>query len=201
MLAFETDNYLLRPLSESDISAEWGRWLADTDTANLLNVAPKALNPGELSDYVARFDNRGRILLGIFHKPSGTHIGIFTSTESDRGSEVLWNTLIGAAAFRSFSNFLEIRQLRILVGEYFFFERGYEAAYASVVSHNALMIQYLHAAGWELLKRSTVPRRGDGKADAELLLFRLSRNRWLEREGHASRVASLRRQRNAQSTD
>lgn len=201
MLAFETDNYLLRPLSPSDITPEWGQWLADTDTAHLLNTDPKNLTASELTAYIARFDNEKRILLGIFHKPTGKHIGIFTSTESDRGGEVLWNTLIGETAFRSFSNFLEIRRLRILVGEYFFFERGYEAAYASVVSHNSLMVQYLSAAGWELLKRSKIPSRGSGSRDAELLLFRLSKSRWLEREGHASRVASTRRQQDEQSTD
>lgn len=181
---FDTPNYRLRPLSEADISATWGGWLARPDIVALLNADTRQLSKDELADYLSRFDYRDRILLGIFHKPSATHIGLFTSTTSDSGKEVLWNALIAETAFRSIAGPMEIKQLRVAIGNYFFFERGFEAAYASVVGHNKMMIAYLKSAGWELVRRYNKPSRtSPGGNPVGLLLFRLTAKRFLEREG------------------
>ena len=181
---FDTTNYRLRPLSEADISSTWAGWLARPDIAALLNADSRQLSNHELADYLSRFDNRDRILLGIFHKPSATHIGLFTSTTSDSGKEVLWNALIPETSFRSIAGPMEIKQLRVAIGNYFFFDRGFEAAYASVVTHNKMMIAYLKSAGWELVRRSRKPSRASQSSrPVELLLFRLTVERFLEREG------------------
>ena len=181
---FDTPNYRLRPLSEADISENWGGWLAQSDIATLLNANPRRLSGSELAEYLRRFDNRDRILLGIFHKPSSTHIGLFTSTTSDSGKEVLWNALIAETAFRSIAGLMEIKQLRVAIGNYFFFERGFQAAYASVAAHNKMMIAYLKSAGWEIVRQtSTASRTSPNRDPVELLLFRLTVRRFLEREG------------------
>ena len=94
------------------------------------------------------------------------------------------DTLIGEAAYRSVGGLLEIKQLRVLVAEHFFVERVYKAAYASVAAHNTFMMRYLTSAGWEPIKRSVAPSRVDPNGPVvELVLFRLTSERWMKRAG------------------
>lgn len=190
-LTYATEHYLLRPLTAADIGPDWGSWVAKPEIAKLLNADPRPLSAPDLADYLARFDNKNRILLGIFHKPSGRHIGIFTATSSDSGREVMWNLVVGEAAFRNVGGLLEIRKLRTALGNYFFFERNFQAGYASVTGHNKRMIAYLKAAGCELVKTSKVPSRNRPNGPAiDVQLFRITRQRYIERERSWARIAS-----------
>lgn len=181
-LHVQTANYVMRPLTPADITDEWGGWLADPRAAELLNAPCRALTRQELAQYVSRFDNKKSILLGVFHRQSGKHIGIFTMLESQDGRHVLFNVFMGAAGFHTLGGPIEMRELRTAIGNFIFFERGYLTAVASVVAGNAPMIAYLKLAGWELVKRSTA-RGANGGADVELLSFRLTRERYVERDG------------------
>lgn len=182
-LSFETRNYLLRPLSQYDVSERWGAWLADPELSSLLNTEARFVSSAELSAYVDRFDGDKRVLLGLFHKPTGAHAGLFTSTVSDSGRQVLWNMFIGERAYRNAAGLLEIRGLRADVGRHFFIERGFEAAYASVAGSNHKMIAYLRTAYWEHVRSARVPERGCASdREIEVHVFRLSRQRYLDRE-------------------
>jgi hypothetical protein len=184
-LHFRTANYLLRPLTPADITEDWGAWLADPTAAELLNAPCRKLSRRELEGYLQRFDNKTRILLGIFHRPSGTHIGIFTIMESTDGLHALINIFIGAAGFATIGGLIEIREIRTTVGDFLFFDRAYRSLTASVVGSNGPMISYLRLEGYQLVKRSKT-RRANGSASVELLTFRLTRERYIERNGRAS---------------
>jgi RimJ/RimL family protein N-acetyltransferase len=181
-LYFQTANYLLRPLTAADVSEEWGCWLADERSADLLNAPCRRLSRHELELYVSRFDNVRRILLGIFHRPSGAHIGIYTLMESRDGRHVLNNVLVGARGFRSIAGIMEMREIRAAVCNYIFFDRRYLSAIASVVATNQAMIAYLKLAGWQLMKRSQARTPVRGRS-VELLTFQLTRERYIAREG------------------
>lgn len=181
----------MRPLTPRDASEAWGSWLADAETAALLNAPCRQLSREELIEYIGRFDNRERWLAGIFHKPTGKHIGIFTAFASVNGRTVLWNILIGEKGYRGLWGLREIKEIRIAVARYFFFKKGFEAAVASVVAHNRPMIAYLRAAGWELAKPiPDLVRSASGGAPVEILTFRLTKEaftrRFLSRAGISS---------------
>lgn len=183
-IKIETSHFLLRPMTHADISPAWRGWLSNPDDAYLLNAPARGLTTSDLRDYIARFDNRGRILLGIFHKPTGNHIGILTAIASDSGNEVMLNVYVGEAQFRSASNFMEIKKIRIAVASYLFFERGFKQIFASVAAHNKIMVAYLRSAGYEIAKRSMTPSRTQPDAPpVEILLFRLTPERFLARNG------------------
>jgi RimJ/RimL family protein N-acetyltransferase len=181
-LRFQTSNYLLRPLGPADISDQWAGWLESAEAAARLNAPRRKLSRRELEDYLRRFDNRTNLLLGVFHRPTGTHIGIFTVTQSRDGQHALLNILMGAAGFQSVGGLSEIRDIRTAVGNFLFFEKGYRSVVASVVATNAPMIAYLKLEGYELVKRAAA-RRADGSGTVELLTFRLTRERYVARNG------------------
>lgn len=183
-ILIETSHFLLRPLTRADVSQAWAQWLSNPDDAYLLNAPPRALTSADLRDYITQFDNRARILLGIFHKPSGHHIGILTAIASDSGNEVMLNVYVGDANFRSASNFIQVKKIRIAVASYLFFERGFKQIFASVAAHNKIMVAYLRSAGYEIAKRSMTPSRTDPSAPpVEILLFRLTPERFIARNG------------------
>ena len=181
-LRFETANYLVRPLTKGDISAAWGRWLMDPTTAHLLNAQCRRLSRRELEAYVDQFDNRDKIILGIFHRPSKTHIGIVTLIVSHGGTDVLANIVVGDDNFRSVGGMLELKAIRTAIYNHFLITRGFRSICASVVAHNTRMVAALKLAGWELVRR-TMSRPSANDEMVELLLFRLTRENYIRRYG------------------
>ena len=182
-LRFETANYFVRPLTKGDISAAWGRWLLDPTTARLLNASCRKQSRGELEAYVDQFNNRDKILVGIFHRPTGEHVGIWTFVVSRGGSDVLANVVVGEDKFRSLSGLLEVKAIQTNIQNYLFVTRGFRSICASIVAHNTKMVAYLkQQAGWELIRRTMSPPSASGEM-VELLLFRLTREAYLRRKG------------------
>ena len=181
-LRFETEHYLVRPLSKGDISDAWGRWLTDPTTAHLLNTSSRRLSRRELETYVEQFDNQDKIILGIFHRPTETHIGIVTLIVSQGGDDVLANIIVGDDHFRSIGGIIELKAIRTAIHNHFLITKGFRSICASVVAHNTRMIAYLKLSGWELVKRTMSPPSSTGEM-VELFLFRLTRENYIRREG------------------
>lgn len=146
-LRFETAHYLLRPLTKGDITAAWGCWLMDPTTAHLLNAPCRKLPRRELETYVKQFDNRDKTIMGIFHHPSGTHIGIVTLIVSQGGNDVLANIVVGDDDFRSVGGMLERKAIRTAIHNHFLITKGFRSVCASVVAHNTKMVAYLKLSG------------------------------------------------------
>lgn len=181
-LRFETAHYLVRPLTKGDVSVAWGSWLLDPTTAQLLNTPSRKLSRRELEAYVEQFDNRDKIILGIFHRPSGTHIGIVTLIVSQGGHDVLANIIIGDDNFRSVGGMVELKAIRTAIHNDFLITKGFRSAFASVVAHNTRMIAYLKLSGWDLVRRTMSRPSATGEM-VELLLFRLTQANYIRREG------------------
>jgi len=181
-LRFETAHYLVRPLGKGDISDAWGSWLTVTTTAHLLNAPCRKLSRRELEAYVEQFNNRDKIILGIFHRPTETHIGIVTLIVSQGGHDVLANIVVGDCNFRSVGGMIELKAIRTAIHNRFLITKGFRSICASVVAHNTKMIAYLKLSGWELARRTTSRPLATGEM-VELLLFRLTRANYIRREG------------------
>lgn len=173
-IKIETPNYVVRTLKESDDMGDWGNWLADENTARMLNAAPQKASADELKTYVRSFDRMGRHLLGIFRRTDNRLVGIFSNYIDWPRSEFLLNLMIGDIAERK-TNVRHETSWR--VNRYFFEELGLKSQRASTVSTNIPAIRALEEKRWTLSGRSGKPG-ADGKSTVELLHYTRSREVW-----------------------
>jgi Acetyltransferase (GNAT) domain len=99
-LWFRCGRYFLRTVKREDASDRWASWLSDPWTVHVLNTAPRAFTKSDVIDYIKRFDQRSRLLLGIFEMGTRLHVG-FVRIDLDAAGDALVNAVIGEAAHRN----------------------------------------------------------------------------------------------------
>ncbi len=132
--------------------------------------------------YLRRFDNDARILLGIFHRPSGTHVGLLTIHRTVSGNGAVINVLLGDPQFRSVMGLREFKELRTAVTSFLFLDKGYGSIVAAVLARNSTVAAYLERAGYQLVRRqvgATACKQTNIPLD--ILLYRLTREEWSRR--------------------
>lgn len=71
-----SERFLLRPLTESDVTERYLEWLSDSDAKKFITAAATTKKIEDLRDYVReRIDREDVLFLGIFEKGTGLHIG------------------------------------------------------------------------------------------------------------------------------
>lgn len=98
----ETERFLLRELSDQDVTERYLSWFRDPDAITNISSASSTTTLEELRRYVA--DRVGRtdvLFLGIFERASGEHIGNlkYEPVDSVRGHAIM-GILIGEPAYR-----------------------------------------------------------------------------------------------------
>jgi len=172
----DSEKYLIRTIGPDDASDRWASWMSDPEVMHMLNLRARTWKKADVLDYMKKFDQQSSLLLGIFEKQSGTHIGIFTVDINHVRNQFLVNLLIGELEYR---NKHVTSSIAMSFHEYFFETLGLKMAMASVLARNAPMIHYLQKNGWKLdqtLKHST-KSYADG-AMLDVCLFSLSRDAW-----------------------
>ena len=61
-------DYILRTIVPADATERWAHWMEDVEASEMLNAPRKAMTKDELVAYIRGFDQRTRILIGIFEK-------------------------------------------------------------------------------------------------------------------------------------
>lgn len=69
------DQIFLRPLSVSDVTEEYVKWMNTPDIVQFIGSRNKNNSKENIEKYVATFDNKGSFHLGIFIKESEHHVG------------------------------------------------------------------------------------------------------------------------------
>jgi RimJ/RimL family protein N-acetyltransferase len=175
-VAIDSEKYLIRTIGVADASDRWASWMSDPEAIHMLNLRARTWTKVDVLEYIKTFDQRSSLLLGIFDKQSGAHIGIFTVYINYLRSQFLVNLLIGEPQFR---NQHVTSSIALPFREYFFETLGLNTAMASVLARNAPMIHYLKKNGWTL--DQTVKHNTRSHADGAMLdvcLFSLSRDAW-----------------------
>jgi len=173
-IALETRDYIVRTLEKGDASEMWRDWLADAETARMLNAKPVQMDLETVRNYVASFDRVRAHLLGIFEKMTGRLVGIRAVYVDHKRREFLVNVLVGDKAAR---NKGARAQSRAAVYRYFFDDLDLEIARATVVAENKAVLAGMSKRGWiddglELRAKAT------GHGDVEIHRFRLPRDVW-----------------------
>jgi RimJ/RimL family protein N-acetyltransferase len=175
-IRLDCGDYVMRTVTVDDVSDRWGRWLLDPEATYRLNVQPKVHTKAELVRYVASFDQRTRILLGIFKKDSGLHLGITKVDIDEKLGHARISGLIGEPDYRRKGvSKAASRPFR----DYLFETLGLKMLLAHPLSHNQASINYLTTSGFHFDKRA--PRTVKSLFDdtmLDLLYFSLSREAW-----------------------
>jgi RimJ/RimL family protein N-acetyltransferase len=140
IVRIDSEKYLIRTIEPDDGSDRWASWMSDPEVMHMLNLRPRTWMKADVLDYIKTFDQQSSLLLGIFEKQSGTHIGIFTVDINQVQSRFRVNLLIGEPGYR---NKRVTSSIAMPFHEYFFETLGLNMAIASVLAHNVPMIHYL----------------------------------------------------------
>jgi RimJ/RimL family protein N-acetyltransferase len=171
-----SDKYLIRTIEAEDASDRWASWMSDPEVRYMLNLGARSWKKADVLDYIKTFDQQRTLLLGIFDKQSGMHIGIFTVDINYVLGHFLLNLLIGEADYRNKHVTTSFAEPFLT---YFFETLGLNAAMASVLARNAPMVHWLLKNGWQL--EQTLKQNAQSKADGTMLdvcLFSLPRETW-----------------------
>jgi len=142
---FRCGRYFLRTIKREDASDRWAGWLSDPWTVHVLNTAPRAFTKSDVADYIKQFDQRSRLLLGIFEIGTRLHVG-FIRIDLDAAGEALVNAVIGEAAHR---NRGATSDVFVALLKFLFDEVGVRRVRASVLDRNHGTLAYLLKLGWQ----------------------------------------------------
>ena len=155
----ETANYLQRSIDSADATESWGDWLLEPSTVRALNSAPLKLDLAMIKSYIATFDRKKSLLLGIFEKTSGTLVGIRAIYIDWHHREFMVNVLIGDVDARYKG---AMRETRDTLYHYLFEDLGLETVRASVLATNTVVTTYLARDGWTVINTTRKPAPGGG---------------------------------------
>jgi RimJ/RimL family protein N-acetyltransferase len=139
--------YLIRTLKPDDASDRFASWMCDSDAIEALNLRPQRLSKSDLAIYIKGFDQWSRLLLGVFEKESGMHIGIIRLDVDYRVSRAHVSMLIGEADYRNKGVTADVIVSAL---DHVFERAGLAKMTASVLARNKLTLGYLLKAGWQI---------------------------------------------------
>lgn len=176
-IRLESENFVLKTMEIPDAELDWGRWTANPTTARMLNAPRRVLSLTERQAYVSSFDSGNNHLLGIWEKPGGDLIGLWSIYVDEQRKEFLLNVLVGSSERRHNG---ALKETRHLIYQHFFEALGLESARCSVSAQNQQMIDFLLALQWERTGVSRKPS-ASGAGSVEIQQFRLPREVWRKR--------------------
>jgi RimJ/RimL family protein N-acetyltransferase len=176
IIRIHSDKYLVRTIGADDASDRWAGWMSDPEATYMLNLPAREWTKADVVGYIETFDQRSVLLLGIFDKSSGAHIGILTVDINQATGQFLLNMLIGEPDYRRKGVAWDIT---VPFRDYFFETLGLKVALASVLARNTPIKEFLLKTGWKLdhtLASSAKSNQDGGMLD--LCLFSQSRETW-----------------------
>jgi RimJ/RimL family protein N-acetyltransferase len=176
IVRIDCGKYLVRSINIGDASDRWASWTADPEAAYMLNAPARNLKKSDLIDYINRFDQESRLLLGVFEQKTGSHIGILTIDIDHADRRFLVNLLIGEPEYR---NKGVTNDITVPCRDYLFETLGLKKMLCTALARNHVIIHYLLQTGWKLeqTRKQHVKSHSDGSM-LDLCFFSLSREDW-----------------------
>jgi len=179
-LAFASEHFTLRSLTIADASRRWAEWLNDPVAARMLNAKPRSLGEPELRDYILSFDQVSRLLVGIFDRASGRHVGIATGHISDDGLKIQPSVLIGEPEFRHLG---AVSELADAVVDHLFAKLGFHAMTSTILAHNQAAIDLVEKRGWVMTQRLARAKKSFITGEVyDVLVYEFTRETWLRQK-------------------
>lgn len=123
---------------------------------HVLNTTSRTLSKSEIADYIKQFDQRSRLLLGIFEMGTRRHIGFIRLDIDYQAKDALVNAVIGEAEHRNRGATTEIFVPAL---DYLFNTVDLDRVKASVLRRNDATLGYLLRLGWQVDPVQPPPQR------------------------------------------
>jgi len=152
--------------------------MEDPEASDMLNAPARAMTKAELVAYIKGFDQRTRILIGIFEKASGLLLGFLRNDVNFVTGQFLVSMIIGEKDHR---NSGVTNAVTVPFRDYFFETLGMKVMMATALAHNRPIIHYLYSTGWTLdrtIERHIKSHSGERMLD--LCFFSQTREAWRE---------------------
>jgi RimJ/RimL family protein N-acetyltransferase len=160
VLWFQCGRYFARTIKREDASERWASWLSDSWTAHVLNTPAVELQKSDIIQYIKKFDQRSRLLLGIFERGTRVHVGIIRLDIDYAASEAIVNAIIGEPEHRNRGATVAIFVPTL---DYLFDTVGLHKVTASTLLRNQVTIRFLLKLGWQMDEvRKQVRSKSDG---------------------------------------
>jgi RimJ/RimL family protein N-acetyltransferase len=172
--------YLLRTLTIADASDRWAGWMDDPKNLRLLNSPARSMTKDDIVSYIKQFDQQSHLLIGIFEKQTGLHLGFFR-IDIDPVLNRCLVFLIGEPKHRHSFHFTNERMAPFF--DFIFETLGLNTMLATVLASNRALTNFLLRNGWSLDK--TLPRNVKSQSDGTMLdlcYFSFSREAWHARK-------------------
>jgi RimJ/RimL family protein N-acetyltransferase len=166
-LWFPAGRYFLRTIKRDDASQRWADWLSDPWTVHVLNTSPRAMTKADIAEYIKSFDQRERLLLGIFERGSRAHVGFIRLDINTSASEALVSAVIGEKDHR---NGGATANTFVPLLKFLFDTLKLSRVRAFVLERNQTTIEFLLKLGWTLDPEPEKPVRSH--VDGSLLVLR-----------------------------
>ncbi|SFR34546.1 hypothetical protein SAMN04488005_0670 [Yoonia tamlensis] len=137
----------VRSLRPSDVTDTLVGWYQDAAIMGPVNMAPQSVTKADMRAYVASFDNRSKMILGLFAKQENALIGLVLCEISQKHGSVRISLVVGNTS-RSARRAIIIG-LPILI-EGLFLKRGFEKITAHVTGGNEAVGALLARAGMQV---------------------------------------------------
>jgi RimJ/RimL family protein N-acetyltransferase len=176
ILRFDCGKYFVRTIKREDASDRWAAWLSDPWATRAMNSPAQSMQKKDIVNYIRQFDQRSRLLLGIFEKDTRTHVGIIRVDADYVTMECLVSLFIGEPDYRSRGLMSEVS---ISTFDYVFEKTETRKLTASTLARNELIKSYLIGAGWQLdqTHKGEIKSTSDG-AMLDSCSFSITRERW-----------------------
>ena len=145
-LWFQCGRYFLRTIKREDASDRWAGWLADPWTTHALNSAPRKLAKSDIAEYIKQFDQRSRLLLGIFERGTRLHVGFIRLDLDETLREAFVSAIIGEPEHRNRGATTDVF---VPLLDFLFDTAGVDRVRASILDRNRLTLTYLLKMGWQ----------------------------------------------------
>jgi [ribosomal protein S5]-alanine N-acetyltransferase len=142
-IELETDNYIVRSMSESDVSETYLSWMHDYEVTRTLDVDGDSQTMDKLRTYVRSYTSRGGYVFGIYTK-EGKQIGTHSFAWSKENKVAKIGVMIGDKTYWGKGVLLETRS-RLLN---YAFDLGCKKVEASCDSINIPAIYNFVKQGW-----------------------------------------------------
>ena len=177
-IRFETERFLMRPLTRADVTGRMVRWMHDDE---LLRYTELPVRPSvdAFIDFVNQFDNHSSLLLGLFTKDDEKAIGLFQIHCDLRLRRGRTEVLIGDRKFWGKKVVVEIRT-RIL--DFLFNDLRLHRVYGLVHARNLPAAFNYRALGFTcegILRRHAM---GAENEFSDVYFFGLLQEEWQERQ-------------------
>jgi RimJ/RimL family protein N-acetyltransferase len=169
-------DYVLRTITTEDATDRWANWMEDSEASEMLNAPRKAMTKSGLVAYIKGFDQRTKILIGIFEKASGLLLGFLRNDVNFDTGQFLVSMIIGEPEYR---NSGVTNAVTVPFRDYFFETLGMNVMLATALSHNKPIIHYLYSTGWTLDR--TIARHIKSNSDDrmfDLCFFSQTKEAW-----------------------